>query len=68
MKRFFCLTISLALTGFCFSQQIPANPNNRKTDSASETCTVCFNKIFTKAVQGSNYGESCDTIRLVHRT
>jgi Met-zincin/Domain of unknown function (DUF5117)/Domain of unknown function (DUF5118) len=36
MKRFYCLTIGLTLTGFCFSQQIPANPNNKKTDSTSK--------------------------------
>src|ERR1700709_2577161 len=36
MKRFYCLTISLALTGFCFSQKLPANPNTKKTDSASK--------------------------------
>jgi hypothetical protein len=40
MKRFYCLIIGLALSAFCFSQQIPANPNNRKTDSTKRATTV----------------------------
>src|SRR6476660_961632 len=39
MKRFYCLTIGLALTAFCFSQQVPSNPNNKKTDSTSKRAT-----------------------------
>ncbi|HEX3766877.1 MAG TPA: DUF5118 domain-containing protein, partial [Puia sp.] len=39
MKRFFCLSIGLAFTAFCFSQQIPANPNGRKSDSTSKRTT-----------------------------
>ncbi|HET7002700.1 MAG TPA: DUF5117 domain-containing protein, partial [Puia sp.] len=40
MKQFYCLIISLAFTAFCFSQQIPANPNNKKNDSTSKRATT----------------------------
>jgi hypothetical protein len=34
MKSFFCLSLCLALAGFCFSQQIPSSSNIKKTDTA----------------------------------
>ena len=62
MKRFYCLTIGLAFTALCFAQQIPANPNNRRTDTASKRTTSVPCQILSKAIQGSNYRESGYTI------
>ncbi|HEY2649729.1 MAG TPA: zinc-dependent metalloprotease [Puia sp.] len=44
MKRFSCLIIGLALSGLCFSQHIPANPNGKKTDSTSKRGQTAITK------------------------
>src|SRR6195952_2049391 len=40
MKRFYGLIIGLILTAYCFPQQIPTTPNNKKSDSTSKRSTV----------------------------
>jgi Met-zincin/Domain of unknown function (DUF5117)/Domain of unknown function (DUF5118) len=36
MKSTFCLFICLAIASFCFSQQMPANPGTKKSDTTSK--------------------------------
>ncbi|HEY2347499.1 MAG TPA: zinc-dependent metalloprotease [Puia sp.] len=44
MKRFYGLIIGLVLSGICFSQHIPANPNGKKTDSLSKRGQTAITK------------------------
>src|SRR5436305_5520131 len=44
MKRFYRLVIALTLTGYCFSQQIPTTPNNKRSDSTSKRSTTLPSK------------------------